>query len=240
MQAGRLIQRNRARLDAELRDSWKRMYFSPAILSLSSALIPRLRGVASGTLLDVGSGTMPFRAHVRDLVDGYRSLDIERRVPDVDFVADVRDMDPVASATCDVVLCSEVLEHVSEPDKAITEMMRVLKPGGHLVLTVPFLSRLHEEPSDFFRFTEYGLRSLLERAGFEIAEIVPTGSLFSFVGHQVSTVVVCGSWGVPVVRDLSFWLNLVLVVLPCYWIDRLAGIRRKMPLNYVAVAVKPG
>lgn len=233
------MERNRSRLEVDLRDSWKRSYFSPAVLSLSSALLPRLRAVARGTLLDVGSGTMPFRSSVIDLVDEYRSLDVEPRVPDVDVIADVRDMRPVGSETCDVVLCSQVLEHIPDPASALTEMMRVLRPGGSLVLTVPFLSRLHEEPADYFRFTQYGLASLLEGAGFRIVAIVPAGSFCSFIGHQISTVVVCSVWDVPVVSGAAFWLNLLLVVLPCSWADRVLPMRRRMPLNYVAVAVKP-
>jgi SAM-dependent methyltransferase len=233
------IRRNRDRLEVELRDSWRRKYFSPAILSLHSRLVPRLRTVASGALLDVGSGTMPFRSSVTGLVEEYHSLDIERRVPDVDFVADIRDMRSVGSGNYDVVLCSQVLEHVAEPGKAIEEIMRILRPGGRLVLTVPFLSRLHEEPFDYFRFTEYGLRVLLEASGFQVVEVLPTGSLLSFVGHQVSMIVVCGTWDRPLLRDVAFWLNAFLIVLPCYWLDRLLGIERKVPLNYVAVAVKP-
>lgn len=234
------MKRNRERLEVDLRDSWRRRYFSPATLSLYERLVPRLRAVASGALLDVGSGTMPFRAEVIDLVDDYHSLDIEKRVPDVDFVADIRDMALVRSGEYDLVLCSQVLEHIAEPDKAIRELIRVLRPGGKLVLTVPFLSRLHEEPFDYFRFTEHGLRVLLENVGFQVREVLPAGSILSFIGHQVSTIVISGTWDVPVLKHVAFWLNALVIALPCYWLDRLFGIERKMPLNYVVVAQKPG
>jgi SAM-dependent methyltransferase len=233
------MKRNRQLLEVELRDSWRRRYVSPAILSLSERLVPRLRAVASGALLDVGSGTMPFRTDVSDLVDEYHSLDIEKRIPDVNFVADITDMGPIGSGTYDLVLCSQVLEHIAEPDKAIREVIRVLRPGGKLVLTVPFLSRLHEEPFDYFRFTEHGLRVLLENAGFQVREILPTGSVLSFLGHQVSTIVVGGVWHVPVLKHVAFGLNALLIALPCYWLDRLLGIEAKIPLNYVVVAQKP-
>lgn len=233
------LRRNRATLDLELRGSWKRRYFSPAVLSLSNALVPRLRAAASGTLLDVGAGTMPFRGDVVDLVTEYRSLDLERRAPDVDFVADVRAMEPVGSDSFDVVLCSQVLEHVDQPAVALAEMYRVLRPGGRLVLTVPFLSRLHEEPFDYFRYTRYGLVALLEGSGFQVREVAPAGSFLCFVGHQVSTLLVCGTWHVPVLRQVAFWVNLLVVVLPCTWLDRVLGTTRKVPLNYVAVAIKP-
>ncbi len=113
----------------------------------------------------------------------------------------------------------------------------MLKPGGKLILTVPFLGRLHEEPFDYYRYTRYGLRHLLEKGGFEVVEIVPTGSIFSFLGHQAATLIVCGTYRIPILGHLVFWANAVICVLPCHWLDRLPGLAAKAPLGYVAVAV---
>lgn len=68
-----------------------------------------------------------------------------------------------------VILCTEVLEHLPEPQKAIDEMFRVLEPGGTLLLTTRFLFPIHDAPHDYFRYTKYGLRHLLRR--FEIVEL---------------------------------------------------------------------
>jgi SAM-dependent methyltransferase len=67
------------------------------------------------------------------------------------------------------VLCTEVLEHLPEPQKAVDEIFRVLKPGGTLLLTTRFLFPIHDAPHDYFRFTKYGLRYLLR--GFEILKL---------------------------------------------------------------------
>jgi SAM-dependent methyltransferase len=75
----------------------------------------------------------------------------------------------VRDASFDVVLCTEVLEHLPEPQRAIDEMFRVLVPGGRLLLTTRFLFPIHDAPHDYFRFTKYGLRHLLRR--FEIVEL---------------------------------------------------------------------
>ena len=107
-----------------------------------------------------------------------------------------------------------------------------------MLLTVPFLSRLHEEPHDYFRFTKYGLRRMLDQAGFRVVEITPTASIFSFLGHQVSTALVCGVWHIPVLKHLAFWLNAVAVTLPCYYLDRLAGTSELYPLGYIVTADK--
>jgi SAM-dependent methyltransferase len=64
-----------------------------------------------------------------------------------------------------------VLEHLEEPEKAVRECFRVLKPGGVALYSVPFIWHLHEEPRDFYRFSKYGLSYLFDKAGFEIVEI---------------------------------------------------------------------
>lgn len=233
------IKQNRAKLDLELRNSSKRKYFSPLLLCQYTELIPRLRGHASGRLLDAGCGSMPFREVLKDLITEYHSLDIEK-VPGVDFVADVRDMSMLTPESYDTVLSTEVLEHVPEPGQMVAAVNRILKPHGKFILTVPYLSRLHDEPFDYYRYTKHGLQFLLERYGFRVIEIVPTGSLFSFLGHQASTAIVCGLWHVPIISRLAFWLNALLCTLPCYWFDRLLGLAAKLPLGYVAVAEKDG
>jgi 2-polyprenyl-3-methyl-5-hydroxy-6-metoxy-1,4-benzoquinol methylase len=232
------LRENRLKLDLDLRDSHLRKYFSPALLCLYRALVPRLRDHASGKLLDAGCGAMPFKASVEDLVEGYRSIDIERKVPDVDFVGDLQDMKAMDAESYNVVLCTEVLEHVPQPEKLIAEVRRILKPRGKFILSVPHLSRLHEEPFDYYRFTKHGLQFLLDQNGFSVLEIVPTGSLFSFLGHQVSTVLVGSTWHIPVFRRVIFFLNAALCTLPCYALDKLLPLSAKYPLGYIAVAEK--
>ena len=235
---GGWLKRNRANLDRDWRSSWRRNYFSPAVLGLYHRLAPRLREHASGRFLDAGCGVMPYKELVVDFVDKYESLDIERRVPDVDFVGDIEHLQGFASETYDSILCSEVLEHVPRPDKALAELKRILKSHGTVILSVPFLGRLHDGPHDYFRYTKHGLRFMLERAGFRVSEIAVTGSIFSFLGHQVASLAVLTTYGIPVLREVVFWLAVTLCVLPCHWIDRLLPIRDRFPLGYVAVALR--
>lgn len=78
---------------------------------------------------------------------------------------------PAGHDSFETALCSAVLEHLEEPEAALNECFRVLKPGGHAIYTVPFIWHLHEEPRDFYRFSKHGLRYLFEKTGFEIKEI---------------------------------------------------------------------
>lgn len=231
--------RNRTRIESDMRDSWKRRFLSPASLGLYAKLIPALNTLARGAALDAGCGTMPFRRILERHVTEYHCLDHEQRAAEVTFLADIQTMEHVPAGRYDIVLCSEVLEHLPLPEQALTSINRVLKSGGRLVLTVPFLSRLHEEPNDYFRYTSHGLRLMLERNGFMVEQLEPVGSLFTFLGHQISTGLVVGTYGIPVVKQLIFWLNVSLIVLPCYWLDRLSGLGRILPSGYLAVAAKP-
>jgi len=113
--------------------------------------------------LDIGAQNGPYAAHFPHRV----ALDI-RRGNGVQIIGDTQALG-IADATFDVVLCTEVLEHLPEPQQAVDEMFRVLKPGGQLLLTTRFLFPIHDAPHDYFRYTKYGLRHLLRR--FEILEL---------------------------------------------------------------------
>ncbi len=116
--------------------------------------------------LDIGCGNALYGA----LFPNVTTLDIEAR-PNVkvDIVADVHDLRKIPDESFDVVLCTEVLEHLHTPEKAIAEMHRVLRAGGLLLLSTRFIFPLHDAPGDFYRYTKYGLRHLLR--AFEITEL---------------------------------------------------------------------
>ena len=233
------VAENRRAIDVDLAaDPVARKRISPALYCLTNAVLPALRARSKGTFLDAGCGTQPFRTVVEPQVDRYLAFDIEARVDDVDYIGDVEDMSVVPSGSVDTLLCSEVLEHVPHPSRAMGEFARVLRPGGALVITVPFLARLHEEPHDYFRYTRHGLRRLLSDAGFEVDEITEIGSLFSFVGHQVSVGVLGLTWHRRWLRRMAVALNNLAVVRPAAALDRLSGMARLLPLGYVVVATR--
>jgi len=86
--------------------------------------------------------------------------------PHPDLIADLNQRFPMDAAIADTVLAISILEHLREPGLFLEEAYRILRPGGYLVLQVPFQWPVHEEPFDYFRFTSFGLDHLARKAGF--------------------------------------------------------------------------
>jgi ubiquinone/menaquinone biosynthesis C-methylase UbiE len=140
------------------------------------------RQYARGVLVDVGCGEKPYRSVFANHVESHVGIDIKNSVTGdaVDVIGDAYETS-LPDQSCDTILCTEVLEHLEDPPRALLEMRRILRPDGHVILTVPFFWHLHEVPRDFYRYSEFGLRHQFEAAQFEIVEIRPlTGFLVTF------------------------------------------------------------
>jgi len=134
-----------------------------------------------GRLVDIGCGTKPFAPLFAPYVDEHVGVDLPsgpHGTDAVDVIGSAYDT-TLEDGSFDVVLCSEVLEHLETPLVAIEEMHRLLRTDGIVILTVPFFWHIHEAPRDFYRYTKFGLRYLLETGGFEVIEIRP---LTGFIG----------------------------------------------------------
>src|SRR5690349_5077202 len=131
-------------------------------------------------LLDVGAGEQPYRelfGHL-DYVTTDWSNSVHPGARQVDIVAPADNL-PIEEGSFDAVVCTQVLEHVSEPLDVLSELFRVLRPGGCLYLTVPLAWEEHEAPYDFFRYTRFGLEHLLAGAGFRDVRVEARNDIFS-------------------------------------------------------------
>lgn len=137
---------------------------------------------ARGLLLDVGCGGRPYESVLRPYVHRYIGVDTPASTFSQFDVAAVASHLPFTEQSFDSILCTEVLEHLSDPASCLREMGRVLRPGGHLILTTPQVWHLHEEPYDFFRYTKYGLTHLCHSAGLEMVETRSHGGPVATVG----------------------------------------------------------
>ena len=138
-------------------------------------------GLSPGTvILDVGAGSAPYRelfAHCEYITADWTRSPHEQS-SEVDVLANAQAL-PLKNDTADAVLLTQVLEHVVDPAAVLLEMSRVLRPGGRLFLTVPFVWEVHEAPFDFWRFTPFSLQDLLTSAGFEGVVIQPRTDCFT-------------------------------------------------------------
>jgi ubiquinone/menaquinone biosynthesis C-methylase UbiE len=156
--------------------------------------IPKFKG----KILDVGCGIMPYREVILNRnksVTSYIGLDFEDSIypeyalgkPDLFWKGDVI---PMEDNSVETVIATELFEHCPEPERVMKEILRVLKPGGMVFFTVPFLFYLHLVPHDEYRYTPYSLSRHLSNAGFSNIELRSLGG-----------------WDASLAQMLAMWLQ---------------------------------
>lgn len=260
---GELI-RHRRGLLARINGWRKRTPFNPYWIERKHLrrAAARLAPLASGRLLDVGGGERPYGALFAPYVKRYVGLeyppmadnlapeiwrDLKRVRAIIDVFGDGYSL-PFAEESFETVLCSEVLEHVSDPERILREIGRVLKPGGVVLLTVPFMAPLHQLPLDYYRFTPRGLVELIARSGMELEWIEPRGNAAAATGSLLSQYLLRLLGSRKVNHDgsvmLSRWrapLILPVLALIQLWFDLLArwSSDHSTCLGYTAAARRP-
>jgi ubiquinone/menaquinone biosynthesis C-methylase UbiE len=139
----------------------------------------------SGNLIDIGCGTKPYKEMLSPFIERHIGVDHEatfHNKSNVDLFGTAYDI-PADDETFDTAICTAVLEHLEEPEQALRECHRLLKPGGTAIYSVPFIWHLHEEPRDFYRYTKYGLKYLFEKTGFEVLQITPLSGFWITFGQ---------------------------------------------------------
>lgn len=190
--------------------------FIPRTLVLRQLLA--VAGGVTGSLIDVGCGTSPYR-NLFSNVDTYVGVDVRTSshpLPPGSLVFDGYAL-PVRPHSMDTALATEVLEHVRAPRELLAAVLEVLKPGGMLLLTVPFAFPVHEPPHDYQRWTRFGLELLVREAGFEVQTLVPLGDWNSTLSQllQVYAAQLEGSLARSVATRFTFRLSqLMLTVRP--------------------------
>jgi SAM-dependent methyltransferase len=190
---------------------------------------------------DVGAGDAPYRelfAHV-----DYVTVDWEESPHDGAGRADViasAEAIPLDDASVDAVLCTQLLEHLPQPRRALDEFHRMIRPGGRVYLTAPLVWELHELPHDYYRYTENGLRHLLESAGFTEVAVEARNDCFTTVAQlmlNLRHVMGRASDGLDARREagadlLADLAGQVAALAPL-------DVARELPLGYAATAARP-
>lgn len=175
------LQRGFLRYDS-IRDQYAIDYRQTLSILANELLLELLldaREYLKGRLLDVGCGKRPYSL----IYDRWVDFSIGTEVafsPHGTHAADLicfAEYVPFPDRQFDTILCTEVLEHTQQPFQVMNELARLLKPGGHLILSVPFIYPIHEAPYDHWRFTAYGLAILCRDVGLELLCIQTKGGV---------------------------------------------------------------
>lgn len=234
----KFLAENRVRFEQEMAQSAWRKYFSATLYDHDSKIKKQIKSYARGSVLDVGSGSSPFKGIIIRCSEKYDTFDREQRDAPLTYLGDIHSLSKIVRGSYDTIICFEVLEHVQEPEGALREIREALSDGGTLLMSVPHISRLHEEPHDYYRFTKYGLKYLLTKNSFQVIAIVPYGGLFSFFSHQWSSFFILVFWRVPVLKYLAMFFNIILFVLTSYFLDTLLDRRKIFAQGYICIAKK--
>lgn len=168
---------------------------------------------ARGRLLDLGCGKVPFYEVYEPYVEDTVCVDwgnSSHGNQHADILCDLNDELPLPADAFDSVILSSVLEHIPSPEALVGEIARVLRPGGHLLLTVPFLYWIHEAPHDYLRFTEFALRHYCETHGLEVVEFAILGGapevLFDISSKVVARIPLIGSPTAASLQWIATWM----------------------------------
>jgi len=144
---------------------------------------------AHGILLDFGCGKVPLYGAYRDLVVDVVCIDW-RPGEHVDHQVDLNQQIPLPDGHFDTILATDVLEHLACPDLVFREIARLLKPTGKAIISAPFLYWLHEEPHDYFRYSEYALVRLCEQSGLGVLLLEPYGGASEVLADMIGKLIV--------------------------------------------------
>jgi SAM-dependent methyltransferase len=158
----------------------------------------RARSVPRGSfVLDLGAGTGRYREHFAHCHYHAQDFAAYTGTPTgtqadrwsytaLDYVS-TADLLPLLDGTIDIVLCTEVLEHVPRPIAVLREIGRVLRPGGRLFLTAPLGSGLHQQPYHYYGgYTPHFYQKFLPEAGLQVVSVEPNGGFFRHFGQEVA------------------------------------------------------
>ena len=209
----------------------------PVKHSLVAALSRAAEQCPEGRWLDVGAGGGAYREIFASRARQYVGLDPAPRGPGM--VRGRGETLPFRAESFDVAVLSEVLEHVPDPAEVLAEARRVVRPGGGLLVTVPFVFYEHEAPHDYGRFTRRGLEALLARSGFEVAESGVVCGVMAVLGIADSMIVLGTVGRIPgmwegALRFNEFWMKHVTLPL-----DRRVDRGKRFAQGHWARAVRP-
>lgn len=155
-------------------------------LSFHRELKAAIQKYAKGKVLDIGCGNKPYESWFEGRIEKYIGCDIVQSSSNRVDVLCLANKIPLENENFETVFSTQAIEHIEDFQGMVEEAYRVLKSGGFFILSGPFYWHLHEEPHDFYRFSKYGFKYILEKAGFEVLEINENGGAWATLGLMIN------------------------------------------------------
>lgn len=190
------------------------------ILKINNNFIKKNLRRVNGICYDLGCGTRPYERDILEYAKSYIGVDWSSSPHGLvaDLVINLNNLLPLDDRIADTVVSFQVLEHLCEPQIMLNEAFRILKPGGTLLLSVPFQWSVHEAPYDYFRFTTFGIDYILKKSGFTNIEIVECTGFWVMwllkLNYQLKKLVM---GPIPVAKLIN------LILLPIFIFNQLIG-----------------
>jgi SAM-dependent methyltransferase len=205
-------------------------------------LIAAINKYATGKVIDIGCGNKPYEQNFKDKTTDYVGCDIiQSNLNKVDVLCAANNI-PLPDASFDTAFSTQTIEHVEDHQGLVNEAFRLLKPGGHFIVSGPLYWYLHEEPYDFFRFTKYGFKYVLEKAGFEVVETCSNGGMWAVAGQSYIHAFAKSTskhFLIRIFKFIFFRLRAYWLINSFYaWMDKV-DYNPINTMNYVVIGKKP-
>ncbi|NCN58544.1 hypothetical protein COW99_00485 [Candidatus Roizmanbacteria bacterium CG22_combo_CG10-13_8_21_14_all_38_20] len=193
-------------------------------------------------LLDIGSGHSPYHKYFKKT--RYLTNDIKQNEnKTIDIIGNIeKGLPKVKSSSLDYVICTQVIEHLTDPQLAFKEFNRMLKPNGKLFLTTNFLYQIHMAPYDYYRFTSFGLEHLGKSVGFKIDHLRSHGGIFQVLSYIITTLPVRlylkNHYRLTLIYLVAFSPIILVLNLTATILDGLDR-DRELTINYEVIYTKP-
>lgn len=136
-----------------------------------------------GRVLDLGAGTAKYKEILKKNSINYIACDTKKD-ENIDTICDITNL-IFPEESFDTVVSTQVFEHIDNPFSAVREIKKVLKPGGNVIITAPFMVPFHPDPKDNFRFSKEGLEEIFRSSGFEIIDSGTYGGFFMILSEMI-------------------------------------------------------
>ena len=197
-----------SKLYASLFPTTIRKLIDPGAFKLRHFVSSEIQNVkARELILDAGAGECGNKDFITN--QSYIALDAacgdqSWNYSGLDVIADLENT-PFIPNCFHLVICTQVMEHVKEPQAVLLELFRVMKEEGVLCLSAPQGWGVHQAPYDFFRFTHFGLNYLLKKAGFNHISIIPSCGYFGYLANRLTVLPKTLFWPIK-----THWLRVLL------------------------------